>query len=708
MNGPPAARRRSPAPRSDRRAPRPARWWPGSTPCSAAASRRRRPRDPPAARPLRPPLRRAPSRWSGPARAALPAAAPAPAVDELQIAHCVRHRSIDELCLQAVGRDGFRQIVVLGAGYDTRPLRLGDHLPPRALDRGGPPGHRRSARRACAPARACPTPPAASRSTSSATTWRPPCSGPASTPAPRPASCSRASPTTCRAPAWPACSRAAGAAAPDAAGSSSATSARDMARDRPLAVRHPGAPAARGPHHPPRPRRAGPPRPPPAACTCATTTPSPTRSAACCPPGPRRPPPHPGPSPPSTPSRRRPGPPPPCDVELLSRPHSGTAGRRGVCNLAMSSRPRARADPAPHPEPAGFWERLGRAAHHPRRPALRPAPLHPLRRQLRPVGSLGDPLLGGRPPDDQAGRLHQPVVALLAARDRRLPDQAGAHVLAHEPGHARRPHRPAGRTRPAEMALGTAAEWAVRVPFCLLGVMGLYGVYLVTSRLAGRRAGVFAAVVTGTCPIYALVARQAMTDMTFVGPATLALALAALALLDRDERELPRRGRGLWSWPHHPLFYGALGVVPAAHRAPAADRLHRPARAHALGPPPRDHVRRGGHDPLLGRGARRRRAHRRRSRYRRPLYLYIAAVAVRAGRAGQGPRRPGPAGHHLRRLRPVHRAVAHASAGGSCRWPSWCRCWWWRWWPSPGTTPCTSATAPPGGTSCSATTTGTA
>jgi methyltransferase (TIGR00027 family) len=49
-------------------------------------------------------------------------------IDELQTAHCVRHRSIDQLCLDAA-RDGFQQIVVLGAGYDTRPLRLGPPLP---------------------------------------------------------------------------------------------------------------------------------------------------------------------------------------------------------------------------------------------------------------------------------------------------------------------------------------------------------------------------------------------------------------------------------------------------------------------------------------------------------------------------------------------------------------------------------------------------
>jgi 4-amino-4-deoxy-L-arabinose transferase-like glycosyltransferase len=112
-----------------------------------------------------------------------------------------------------------------------------------------------------------------------------------------------------------------------------------------------------------------------------------------------------------------------------------------------------------------------------------------------------------------------------------------------------------------EMALGHRAEWAARAPFCVLGALGLYGVYLVTARLANRRAGVLAALVTATCPLYALVARQAMTDMAFVAPMTLALALATLALVAPDERPLARRGRGRLSWPHHPLFYGALAFL---------------------------------------------------------------------------------------------------------------------------------------------------
>jgi 4-amino-4-deoxy-L-arabinose transferase-like glycosyltransferase len=115
---------------------------------------------------------------------------------------------------------------------------------------------------------------------------------------------------------------------------------------------------------------------------------------------------------------------------------------------------------------------------------------------------------------------------------------------------------------PAEMALGHRAEWVARTPFCLLAAVGLWGIYFVGARLAGRRAGLLAAVVAATCPFYALIARQAMTDFAFVAPMTVALAMAALALHDED-LELPRRRWGPLSWPHHPLFYagGALFLV---------------------------------------------------------------------------------------------------------------------------------------------------
>src|SRR6185503_12778579 len=93
-------------------------------------------------------------------------------------------------------------------------------------------------------------------------------------------------------------------------------------------------------------------------------------------------------------------------------------------------------------------------------------------------------------------------------------------------------------------------------------------VYLCVSRFVSRRAAVIAAVATATSPLYSLVARQAMTDMAFVGPMTLALALGALALFDDEDAVLERRSfkveRRTLSWPHHGLFYVAIGLFVVA------------------------------------------------------------------------------------------------------------------------------------------------
>ncbi len=113
---------------------------------------------------------------------------------------------------------------------------------------------------------------------------------------------------------------------------------------------------------------------------------------------------------------------------------------------------------------------------------------------------------------------------------------------------------------PSEMAVGTAAEWALRLPFCLAALLALYGVYLVAARLVSRRAAVFSVLVLATSPMFSLVARQAMTDMPFVGPMTMALALGTLALFEEDDSDLPRRSWRRLSWPHHPLFYTGLGL----------------------------------------------------------------------------------------------------------------------------------------------------
>ena len=121
-----------------------------------------------------------------------------------------------------------------------------------------------------------------------------------------------------------------------------------------------------------------------------------------------------------------------------------------------------------------------------------------------------------------------------------------------------------GHQDPAVMALSSRAEWAVRLPFCLMGVLGIYAVYLCVSRFVSRRAGLLAALATATMPLYSLVARQAMTDMAFVGPMTMALALGALALFDDQDVVLPRRHARLGplqiDWPDHGLFYVAIAL----------------------------------------------------------------------------------------------------------------------------------------------------
>jgi 4-amino-4-deoxy-L-arabinose transferase-like glycosyltransferase len=178
---------------------------------------------------------------------------------------------------------------------------------------------------------------------------------------------------------------------------------------------------------------------------------------------------------------------------------------------------------------------------------------------------------------------------------------------------------------PGEMALSNRAEWAVRTPFCLMGVLGIYAVYLVTARFVSRRAGVLAAIVAATSPMYSLVARQAMTDMAFVGPMAMALALGALALFDDRDELLPRKGRGWWSWPDHGLFYGGLALfavvtipqliinsVQLKFDIPWGNRSLRVYGAVAMIP---YYLGFAGFVLLAAR-----------TRYKAPLYLYIAAI----------------------------------------------------------------------------------
>ena len=114
---------------------------------------------------------------------------------------------------------------------------------------------------------------------------------------------------------------------------------------------------------------------------------------------------------------------------------------------------------------------------------------------------------------------------------------------------------------PGEMALGHAAEWAVRVPFCLMGVLGIYAVYLVTARFVSRRAGVLAAVVRDGADVQP--GRAPGDDRHGVRRADGDGAGAGRAgPVRRRGRAAAATGKGAGrSWPHHALFYGTLALT---------------------------------------------------------------------------------------------------------------------------------------------------
>jgi 4-amino-4-deoxy-L-arabinose transferase-like glycosyltransferase len=116
---------------------------------------------------------------------------------------------------------------------------------------------------------------------------------------------------------------------------------------------------------------------------------------------------------------------------------------------------------------------------------------------------------------------------------------------------------------PAEMTTSWHAEWAARLPDVLLSIATIWTIWFVASRLAGRRAAIFSALILATSTQWALITRQAMVDLPFVAPMTASLGLVALALLspeERVERELPRRSWRRWPWPHARAFYVLVGL----------------------------------------------------------------------------------------------------------------------------------------------------
>ena len=101
---------------------------------------------------------------------------------------------------------------------------------------------------------------------------------------------------------------------------------------------------------------------------------------------------------------------------------------------------------------------------------------------------------------------------------------------------------------PAEMVQPFWPELAIRLPSMLAGFTTAVFLGFVVARLASRRAGVLTSLVLLTMPQFAVVTRQALTDMFFVGPVVLAMGAWVMAWSQPD-RELVTRGQGLKRMP---------------------------------------------------------------------------------------------------------------------------------------------------------------
>jgi len=82
------------------------------------------------------------------------------------------------------------------------------------------------------------------------------------------------------------------------------------------------------------------------------------------------------------------------------------------------------------------------------------------------------------------------------------------------------------------------AEWVGRLPMAMFSLMTTGAAFFALRRLWSLRAAVFGCLALSTTPFWYLISRQAITDMLYVGPMSIALLLLAVAFLDDERKEL--------------------------------------------------------------------------------------------------------------------------------------------------------------------------
>ncbi len=112
----------------------------------------------------------------------------------------------------------------------------------------------------------------------------------------------------------------------------------------------------------------------------------------------------------------------------------------------------------------------------------------------------------------------------------------------------------------SEMALSSTPEWALRLPIILMSLIGLWGIFIMVRRLFSTRAAVLSVLVTATSPMYAMITRQAITDIPFLGPLTASIALLMIGIFaDKDEK--PEEFAWLRPWMLVPAVLSVMVLV---------------------------------------------------------------------------------------------------------------------------------------------------
>jgi 4-amino-4-deoxy-L-arabinose transferase-like glycosyltransferase len=111
-----------------------------------------------------------------------------------------------------------------------------------------------------------------------------------------------------------------------------------------------------------------------------------------------------------------------------------------------------------------------------------------------------------------------------------------------------------------ELVASDLAIFAVRLPFALFGAFGLVMTWWMLARLVSRRVAWLATAILATCPMYLLVARQAIPDMPLCATLMGAMACFAMAAHAGDEPLEPLWRRGRLRLDAHGIFFACLAA----------------------------------------------------------------------------------------------------------------------------------------------------